>query len=168
MKNSLKLVLVMAAFCAGVSAQTIKLAHINMQELVMSMPEYETFQETLQRYAQDLENQMEELIVERNRKFDEFQRLTETWSDLVRQMRADELNTMQQRIQMFQEQAHEEIMQEQNRLLQPVLEKANSAIEAVAREQEITYVISSEALLFRAANSVDLLPAVRRHLGINN
>ena len=168
MKNSLKLVIVLAAMCAGVSAQNFKIAHINMQELVFAMPEFEEMNQTLRKHAEDLENQMDEMMVERNRKFDEFQRLSETWSELVRQMRADELNSMQQRIQVFQEQAHEEVMTEQNRLLQPILEKANKAIETVAREQDISYVITADpqVLIYRAPNTIDLLPAVKLHMGL--
>jgi len=169
MKNKFKLIVIIAAFfCVGVSAQAPKIAHINMQELVFAMPEYEEAMESLTRFAQDLENTLEELQVERSRKIDEFQRLSETWSDLVRQTRAEEIQSMSQRIQMFEQRAHSDVMQEQERLLQPIIEKAQAAIEVVAKEQDITYVISSDPqiLVYKAANTIDLLPAVKRHMGI--
>ena len=172
MKTTLKLVVAfaIAALCSNVSAQNIKLAHIDIQELVLSMPEYEEAMAQLQGLLQELENSLEEMNVERNRKIDEFSRNQENWNELVRQARADEINSMQQRIQIFQQNAEESFQQEQARLVQPVIEKANKAIEAVATEQGITYVINADTniLLFKAVGSIDLLPAVKQHLGIRD
>ena len=172
MKTTLKLVVVisMAVLCSNVSAQNIKLAHISMQELIYSMPEYAAAMESLQSFFQDLEKQLEEMRVELNRKIDEFQRLQESWSDLVRQTRIEEIQTMQQRIELFQQNAEESVQVEQNKLMQPILEKANKAIEDVAKAQGVTYVISADpqVLLFKAVGTLDLLPAVKQHLGISD
>jgi outer membrane protein len=51
--------------------------------------------------------------------------------------------------------------------MQPVYEKANKAIEDVAKEQGVTYVLTSQAVLFKATGTLELLPAVKKHLGIN-
>ena len=170
MKNTLKLALAVAIFalCGKVSAQNEKLTYIDINELVVLMPEYDTAMVKLQKVATDLENAMEEMQVEYNRKLDEYSRNQESWTDLVRQSKGQELQQMGQRIQMFQESASESYGIEQQKLTQPVIEKANKAIETVAKEKGITMVINAQVLLYKAVSTVDLLPAVKQHLGIKN
>ena len=71
-------------------------------------------------------------------------------------------------MQLFEQQAQEDAQKEQGKLFQPLYEKANKALEDVAKEQGITYVISAnpQILLFKAVGSLDLLPAVKQKMGI--
>ena len=168
MKTTLKLVLVIAvaAVCSNVSAQTPKLAHINLDELIVSMSEYDSAVVKMQKFTQVLEQELESMGVERNKKLEEYAAKSKDWTDLVRTSKEQELTAMNQRIQLFQEQAEESIRQEQAKLFQPITEKANKAIESVAKEQGITYVINAQVLYFKAVGSIDLLPAVKQHMGI--
>ena len=170
MKTTLKIVVAIAivALCSNVSAQTQKFAHINIEELIVSMSEYDSAQVKLQREEKGLTQELELLNVERNRKYEEFTKNQAVWTDLVKQSRADEIQSMNQRIEQFQQTAMERLQQMQGELMQPILEKANKAIEFVAKEQGITYVISGnpQILLFKAVGTTDLLPDVKKHLGI--
>ena len=171
MKTTLKLVLfviAVAVLCNNVSAQTPKLAHINQDELIVSMSEYDSAVVKMQKFTKVLEDELEAMGVERNKKFEEYTTKSKDWTDLVRSSKEQELNAIGQRIQLFQEQAQESIQQEQAKLFQPVYEKANKAIEDVAKEQGITYVISAnpQILLFKAVGSTDLLPSVKQKMGI--
>ena len=170
MKTTLKLVIVIAfvALCGNVSAQNIKLAHINFQELIVSLPEYDSAQVKADKVLKDLQELLNEMEVEFNRKNDEYQKNQESWTELVRQAKMEELTSMYQRLQTRQQQAGEQYQQESDKLMQPVIEKANKAIDTVAKEQNITYVIvdNPQILLFKAVGTLDLLPAVKKHLGV--
>ena len=170
MKNIIKLVFAIAAIalCSTVSAQTLKLAHINMDELIVSMPEYEMASVELQGIARNLEEEIELMTVEFNRRLEDFQRNGENFTEIVRQSRQQELVSLQQRIQSFQEGAQEQMQIDQHRLMQPIIEKATKAIEDVAKEQGITYVFTDQAIIFKAVGTLDLLPSVKQHLGIRN
>ena len=173
MKTTIKLiVLTMAMFAISsqVSAQTIKLAHINLEELVSSMPEYGEAREKLQKVVKDIEDELELIKVELNRKYEEYLSKRETWTALVLQSKEQELQMMNQRLQMTQESAQESYQMEMEKIMQPIYEKANKAIETVAKEQGITYVISGnpQILIFKAVGTLDLLPLVKQHLGIKN
>jgi len=171
MKTTLKLAIAIAiaVLCSNVSAQTIKLAHINLDELIVSMSEYDSATVKLQREEKGLLQELELLNVERNRKIEDYSKNQAVWTELVKQSRAEEIQSMNQRIEMFQQQAQESLQQMQGELMQPILEKANKAIEAVAKEQGITYVLSGnpQILIYKAVGTVDLLPAAKKHLGIN-
>ena len=168
MKTTLKLVLVvtLVALCSAVSAQNLKLAYINMQELIVSMPDYDSAMVELQKYEKELTEFLEEMQVEWNRLAENYQKNQANWNDLVKQARNDELLTMQQRIQTSQQQAEENYQMEYNKLLQPVIDKANKAIEDVAKAQGINGVINDQMLIYKDANMINLLPAVQKHLGI--
>ena len=168
MKTTLKLALVIAivAVCSNVSAQNLKLAHINMNELIVSMSEYDSAMVKMQNIQKDLESEMENLQVEYRRKYDDYLKVEATLTEIVKQSRQQEIQNLMQRIQMFQESAQQTIEEENNKLMQPVIEKANKAIEAVAKEQGLTYVINEQTLLYKALGSTDLLPAVKQNLGI--
>ena len=170
MKNIVKLVIaiVFVAMCNNVSAQ--KLAHISMQELITAMPEYEKAMAEFQKIQDSLGKNLEELQVEYRRKLDEYSKNQEGWTELVKQSKIDEIQSMERRIQAFQEGAQESLQQEYTKLLQPVLEKANKAVDAVAKEKGVEYVISADnqILVFKAVGTLDLLPAVKQHLGIKN
>ena len=172
MKTTLKLVVAIAFFalCSNISAQNIKLAHINLEELIFAMPEYEEAMETLQKIGQDFGKEIEELQVEINRKWDELQRTQDGLTDLVRQTRMEEIQRMSESLELFQQRAQASFNQEQERLMQPIIEKANKAVEEVAKEQGITYVISSapQILIFKAVGTIDLLSAVKQHMGIRD
>ncbi|MDR1866110.1 MAG: OmpH family outer membrane protein [Bacteroidales bacterium] len=170
MKVVLKIVFIVAVAIvfhnSAYAQKPLKLAHIDSQELMRSMPEYDTAVVKLQKLQKELEGELENLRVEYNRKLEEYVNNQKNWTDLVRQSREQELQGMQQKTQVFQESAMETMEQEQAKLMQPVREKANKAIETIAVEQGITYVLEAQSLYFKSADSQNILPLVQQHLGI--
>jgi len=170
MKTIVKLVVVIVLFalCSNVSAQNSKLAHINLEEVIVSMSEYDSVTMKLQREEKSLLQELELMNVERNRKIEDYTKNQANLTDLVKQVRIDEIQSMTQKIEQFQQTAQENLQKMQGELMQPIIEKANKAVEAVAKEQGVTYVISANPsiLLFKAVGTLDLLPAVKKHLGI--
>jgi outer membrane protein len=171
MKNLFKfvfVVVVLAVFGDCAYAQkVVKLAHIDSQALIQTMPEYDSAVVKIQKIGKELEAEMESQQVELNRKYEEFQKNQAGWTELVRNSRQQELVTMQQKLEEFRQSAGESFQQEQAKVFQPVREKAIKAIEEVAKEQGITYVLEAQGVvLFKSIDSQDLLPAVKQHLGI--
>ena len=170
MKITFKLVFAVVAFslCCNISAQNQKIAHISMDELIMSMPEYDSATVKLERIRQDLINILDEMQVEFKKKQDELSKNQANMTEIVKQARNEELASMYQRIQAREQSAQETIQQEEVKLMQPILEKSNKAIEAVAKEQGVSYVISAnpQIILYKAVGTLDLLPLVKKHLGI--
>jgi outer membrane protein len=92
---------------------------------------------------------------------------TET-SEVKRNAKITELQELQQRIQNYQMTAQQQLQQKQGEVLAPVFDKAEAAIEEVAKEQGLLYVfdIGSRVVLYKSNQSVDLLPMVKQKLGI--
>lgn len=169
MKNVLKSLFLVAiiAVTTGVSAQKQKIAHINSNELLMAMPQRDSIEKEIQKYAKELEAEMQNLSAEYEQKVQEFNSKKEMMSDLIKETKIKEINNMQQNIQSFQQRAQEDLQQKENELLQPLIQKAQKAIDEVADEQGYDYVLdSSLGVVLFSKEGDDILPLVKEKLDI--
>ena len=155
----------MAILALNLTAQDkLKLGHINSQELFQSMPESDTAQKKLQKAAKELENTLDELQVEFNKKYEDYMNNAENYSDLIRSTKEQEL----QQLQQFQEQADQDLQTQRTKLLKPIQDKALKAVNAVAEEHGYTYIFDTSlgSIVYSAENTDDILPLVKEKLGI--
>lgn len=127
---------------SAVQAQS-KIAHINTQELVDAMPEYKAAQNEVQKleasYGAEVNNMVEELTKTRER----YNREAETQTDEENQRRILEVQETQANIQKYQQGAYQKLQEKNQELLTPILEKARTAIQKVAREKGYDFVLDS-------------------------
>lgn len=157
-----------AAFTT-VSAQTsVKLGHINTAELLSQMPEMKKAQDSLTAKDTEIRNQLAEMQKEYEKLMQEYQANQSTYTDLTRTAKEQAIQQLIERIQTFQNLAQQEMAKAQERLLQPIMEKANKAIQEVGKENGFTYIfdLSNGAVLYVAENAIDVLPLVKKKLGI--
>ncbi|CAL1520803.1 OmpH family outer membrane protein [Chitinophaga sp. MM2321] len=159
-------VAVTGLFSVNAMAQS-KVAHINAQALVGSMPEAKKAETDLQTFAQGLEADGKALVDEYTKKMKEFDEKAASMTENMKEIKGREIQDSQKRIQDYREQAEQKVQQKQQDLLKPIYDKARKAIEDVAKEKGYGYVIdSSGGLLLVSPSGDDLLPAVKAKLGI--
>lgn len=169
MKKLIKLTLVAALVLSSTSLFAQKMGRINSQELISLMPETTQMQTDLQAYANELNAQIEEVQVELNNKFTEFQKNQATMKDLERQVAEKDLNELGARLEQFRQVASEDFAKKQQELFTPIQEKAMAAIEKVSKAGGYAVVIDLAAgsmIYIDEAQVADLLPAVKAELGI--
>lgn len=163
-------VAVVVLLCSNVSAQqNLKIAHINTETLMMSMPERDSAVKQLETLQKQLEQEMENLQVELRKKYDDYTQNSKNWTDLVRASREDEINMMNQKLQTFRQSAQEELQKKNADLMQPIITKIMKVVEEVAKEQNVTYVLESTeggSILYKSLDALDLLPLVQTKMGI--
>ncbi len=166
----MKIVLVAALLLSGanVFAQNYKFGHINTNELFALMPERDSAQQILQNFAKELENQLEIMRVELNNKYNDYLNEQENLTDLIKQTKEQEINDLDQRIRGFETTAQQELQRKEAELFQPIYEKANNAIQEVAKENKFTYVfdLAARALIYFSEDSENIMPLVKKKLGI--
>ena len=145
-----------------------KFGHINSNELLSVMPERDSARIELQNYSKMLQEEMEIMQVEYQNKVNLYLEKQETYSDLVKKSKETEIQEMQQRIQGFQQTAQQDLQQKEAELFQPIMDKAQSAIEKVSKEGGFTYVfdLGTGGVLYFSDQSIDILPLVKKELGI--
>ena len=170
MKNALRMILVIA-FCSvmsmGFSQVSPKFGYIDSNELLEMMPGKDSIQKVLQDYGKMLENQLQSMYGEYQTKVQDYQANSSTMSDIIRQTKEKELADLETRIQSFQQQADTDLQNKQVELLQPLLDKAKNAINAVAKENGYTYIldVGTGAFLYYETGD-NILPKVKAKLGL--
>lgn len=151
----------------NLSAQSYKFGHINRNELIQAMPEFDTARKEIEKLNTELSNQLELLQVEYNNKAEAYIKESKTLSDIVRQNREQELSDFQNRLQTFQVNAQNQIQEKQTALFAPITEKADKAIKAVGKENGFLYIFDlsgGQVAYFDESKSTDVLPLVKAKL----
>lgn len=169
MKNTIKLIVVVAFSLAAMSVSAqVKLGHIETQKLVQAMPEWTAAQKELETKQADVEKELTNMKEQLQTKLTEYSQNAKTYSDVVRASKEQELQELDQRIQRFQQIAVDNLDKTQKDLMNPIIEKAMNAIKAVGKENGFTYIfdMNGGGILYAAENTEDVLPMVKKKLGI--
>ena len=103
MKKTIKLTLAVVFVMGATSLFAQKFGRINTQEVISVMPEMKEMQTNIEAYSKDLQESMENIVVEYNNKYQEFNKNFSTMSDAVRQLKEKELNDLIQRRNDFEQ-----------------------------------------------------------------
>jgi outer membrane protein len=171
MRNVVKIFVVVALVLAGsfhANAQTkAKFGHLNFAELYSMMPGQDTVKTQYESYARDIQTQFSAMQNEYESKLTDYQSNAATMSDIIRETKEKEIIDLQTRIENFQYSAQEKLANKEAQLTAPIIEKAKEAVEAVAKENGYTYILNStEGLLLYAEPSQDIMPLVKKKLGL--
>jgi len=143
-----------------------KVAHINTQELVESMPDMKSAKSELEKLAKTYETDIQAMATELQNKITQYDSESSTKTDEENGKRLQEVQSMEQSIRQYQAQAQQDLQKKELDLLRPITEKAKNAILKVGNAQGFDYVLdSSQGQGVIMANGKDLLTDVRTELG---
>jgi outer membrane protein len=166
-KVTLLLVAVFAMM--SISAQSQKFGHVDSQKLMQSMPAMDSVMSDLEDIQTSNNELLKSMQDEMQKQLAAYQEGGENLLPAVKAAKEQELQQMQENIQTFYQQAQVTMQTKQQELTKPVMDKAKQAIEDVAKEQGLIYVfdLSGGTLLYHSIQSVDILPLVRKKLGMD-
>jgi len=150
-------------------AQNLKFGHINSDELIRALPEFDSASVKLEKFQKDLVNALELMSVELNNKNDVYNKESKNLTDIVKQTKEQEILDMNRRIQEFQTNAQTQLQDKQTELFQPIYVKVDKAIKDVGKENGFTYlfdVAKGSLLYFDETKSTNVLPLAKAKLGI--
>lgn len=169
MKKVMKAFLVVALTLCTTTIFAQKMGRINMQEIIIAMPETTEMQTKLEAFRQDLLGNLETMQVELNNKFEDYQKTATTATDSVRALKEKDMQDLQTRMEQFEQNAMQEMQAKQNELLQPILVKAREAVTKVSQAggYTVVYDLSVASLAYYdEASVIDIAPEVKAELGI--
>ena len=146
-KSKLAIIAFTLFFSTIVSAQIkpIRIGYTNVDYLISLHPDSKKVDAELKSYRAQLDKQGEEFVKDFREKYEAFQKGGQMMSEPVRATKEKELMDMQGRMEEFQKSAESEMQKKQLDLLQPVLDKVQKGINAVAEENGYTYIFNSDA-----------------------
>ena len=148
-----------------VSAQS-KVAHIDVQALMTSMPEMKTAQDQMKKIQETYDKEYKGMVAEYQSKLQKYDQESATAGDVLNETRTKEMQDMGNRIQQYQQTAQKELGQKEMDLIKPIMEKAQKAIQKVAKAKGVNYVLDAttgSGVLF--TEGIDLLADVKKELG---
>lgn len=146
-----------------------KIGYINSLELLSYMPEIQKADSVLKTLADEMQLQYESYVKEYQTKLADYNANAATWSEVKVKDTEDDLIKLQDRIGEYQQTSQDRIQKRKQELYDPLVSKANDAIQAVGKEQKLTCVLdaSSGALIYAGEDMINILPLVKTKLNIN-
>ena len=146
-----------------------KIGYINSDELLMSMPEAKKADAEISAYAKTFQDQLSQMQKELETKYKAYEAGVKTMTEAMKDVKEKELQDLQNRLQSTQQSAEEKVSNKRQELLKPITEKADVAIQAVAKEKGYSYIFDANAGgIIYALPTDNILQDVKNKLGIKD
>ncbi|MEE9350376.1 MAG: OmpH family outer membrane protein [Flavobacteriaceae bacterium] len=166
MKNIKNVLAVIIIVTAGLFSNA-QMAHINSDELVAAMPATKAMGDNLKLISQNYDTEYKAQALALQAKYKKYGEEAGTKTDAENQTRQAELTEEGKKLQLYAGEARQDLQEKELEFLKPIIERAQKAIQDVAKEKGIKYVLDSASgkglIVFEGE---DLLPAVKAKLGI--
>ncbi len=160
----------MAAVCFAASAQNVKFAYVNYEELVQLHPSMDDAREVLQNTAQTYQDELMAMNKEYQDKIAAYQDAMKKNPDMpasIRERKEKEIMDIEQRMQDTQAEGQQYIQQKQQQLYAPIYADAQEAVTKIAKEGGYTLVFEQNGILYiDPAQCDNLTPKARKALNI--
>ncbi|MFZ6050421.1 OmpH/Skp family outer membrane protein [Halocola ammonii] len=162
-KVLITLVLIAATTVVGFAQ---KLGHINSTELLEMMPGRDSIEQKIEMNAQQMEQALADMKAEYDKKVAEFQEQSANWSESVTQSKYNSIMSLEREMQQFNVNANKELQKTEQKLIQPLIEQAQAAIDKVAEDNGFTYIFDTSTGAIVYAKGENIMPMVKAELGI--
>ena len=162
-----KFILPLVLFFVSLSAMAqSKVGTIDSDLVIASLDEVAQVQKDLETYGADLDRQFKELVTKYQNAVKAYQDVEATATEDDKQKKQEEIVGMEQDIQRFRQNSQGLIQIKQNELMQPLYQKVGQALDAVAREQNYTQVLTLNAGVAYFDPALDITDDVAKKLGV--
>lgn len=160
------LIAILVALPLSISAQ--KIGVIDISAIVQASPETAAAQKTLQETQQKYQADLQKLQEEAQKAFDEYNKLKADAStpSTILERHEKSLGEMSQKIQQHAQTYDQDLQQQQQQLMAPIVDKVQKAAQAVGQEKALTVVLPKEAVIYMSTEVIDIDPLVKAKLGI--
>lgn len=163
--------LFVAAFVAIASltsyAQTFKFGTVDLQAVMNDMPETAVLEKELSTKTQSFQTEAQKMESEMQSKYQSYIEQRDSLDDVTRQMREEELQTLSNRAQQYQQASYNQITQYREQQLTMIQEKLFKAVKAVGdREKYVAIFPINDATYFSPTETTDVTAIVKKELGI--
>ena len=140
------------------SQSALKIGHVNINELMASLPERDSAQVLLDKETKEIQATYEEMQVRINIQIEEYQKNISSYTELVKKTKETEIYDIQKRAQEFEQNASLTLQKRNVELFQPIYDKIIKAIEKVANENSFTYILdtSNKSVVFTSKDSQNI------------
>ncbi len=151
----------MLMLLAPMTMMAQKFGKVNTQTIMQALPDVAKANGELEALQKQKENDLKAMQDEFNRKADEYQKAQSSMNATTKQQKETELQNLQQKIQQAYQDGQQELQKKSNELMQPIVAKVRTAIEAVGKAGNYTYIFEDGAAVYAGTNVVDVTKEVQ-------
>lgn len=170
MKFIVKTGVLMAAFLLFANAvDAQKFGYVNSAAILVEMPEMKQMQSSLEAFQKVKQKEGEAKVAafEQKRLAAAQKKERGEMTPLEEKTVTEELQTMQEEIYQFGATTEQEIAEKQQKEMQPILDKVNDAIQAVAKDGGFQYIFDEQSgVILYADETSNVTELVKTKLGI--
>ena len=155
---------------APMSVFAQKFAHCRSMDVLQVMPEFAKAQTDIEAMRKQYEDEIKRASDEFSKKFAEYQKEQSTLPQNIQERRQRELQELNEKGMQFQQQAQQELADAYQKMMTPVYEKLEKAIQAVGKTGGYTYVFDlsrTDIPYIDEAVSKDITNDIKTNLGIS-
>lgn len=124
-------------------AQDMKIGFVEPRAILERMPEMRAVEQRLQNFVERKRTELSERERDFQVQVENYQQRIGVISDAAREQEEERLGQMQFELQQAQNQVRQEIQQRQAELMEPLLQQIQNAINEVAQQKGIDYVLNT-------------------------
>ena len=162
-----------ALFCLALMAATTtdaqKFGYINSQAILAGMPEVKQAEANLDALKKQLQKKGQQMLVNLESKYKELQRKEAQGELSPKQLEGEAKGIKEEeaKIGQFEQDMQKQLMQKQEELMKPVIDRINAAIKSVAESGGYTYIFDAVGgFILYADESQDVSAQVKAKLGM--
>ena len=146
----MKKLVLMLMLLAPMTMMAQKFGKVNTQTIMQALPDVAKANGELEALQKQKDNELKAMQEEFQRKADEYQKGASTMNATAKQQKETELQGLQQKLQ-----------KKSNELMQPIVTKVRTAIDAVGKAGNYTYIFEEGAAIYAGPNVVDVTKEVQ-------
>ena len=156
------------ALCGFTAAQAQKFGHVNTQEIIQAMPEFNTARTEIEKLTQQYEADLKQMQEELQKKAEAFEKEESTLPENIKTRRNQELQDLYQRIQQTYQDNQQALAQAQQEKMQAITTKVLDAIKVIGQEGGYVYIMEMGAGIpyISTTLSTDVTAQVKAKLGL--
>ncbi len=161
----LTVVIVLLACLTAFGVGQTKIAHINSESIMQTLPEAIDAQKSLDALVAQWETEMQKMQAEWKKKFDDYDKKKLILTEQVRGDQEKELRDLDAAVSDFRNKKfgpNGELFQKQNEVMKPIQNKIFKVLDEIAKEDGYDYIFdkSGEILLLYSSDKLDLTSQV--------
>lgn len=162
------LLIAFLAFGATGIANAQKIGHVNLDRVIANMPETRTMQAEIAKitktYKDDIDGEKKKL----DDKIKKYTAEQNSQTEDVNKLRLQEVQGENAKISRAEQAAIQDINEKQQRMLIPILQKAEKALKEVAKDKGLAYILDASAGkgVLISDNGIDVYDDLKAKLGL--
>ncbi len=138
-----KFLFVTLVFATSLFAQVpvLKIGYVNSETIIKELPEAKESQAKLESILKGWQDEIEKRGQALQAKYEEYQKQSNMLNESSKQAKQKELVDDEQKLNQYRQEKQQELAAQREKIMKPIQEKVFKAIEKVAKEQKLSFVL---------------------------